>query len=135
MSASPHARRTGARDHDRRRAVAEHEDLHSHLVSSCVLLLLVERPASSLQLHEALGALRLSEDPLLALQCALEVMEETGLVFSTWGPGASCPDRHTFHITPAGSLWLRHAIPQLRTAEGILGAFVARCSERFVTPS
>jgi DNA-binding PadR family transcriptional regulator len=123
------------READQRRSCDEHDDhdehdegLLEHLRTGCILLLLHETAACSVQLHSALAGLRLHEDPA-ALQCALEAMEDTGLVFSTWGPAATVPRRHTFHIAPAGDQWLRHAASDLRSTEGFLGAFVARCGE------
>jgi len=110
------------------------DDLLEHLVISCVLLLLHETPASGEQLREALAALHLHHDPAV-IQRALELMEDAGLVVSTWGAGATAPARHTFQIAPAGSQWLVNATTQLRSTEGFLGAFVARCGERFVRPA
>jgi DNA-binding PadR family transcriptional regulator len=107
------------------------DDLREHLLTACVLLLLQERAATSAQLHSALGALRLLEDPAM-LPRTLEAMEDSGLVFSTWGAGATVPRRHTFHVAPAGSEWLSRAAGELRRSEGFLGAFVARCGERLV---
>jgi DNA-binding PadR family transcriptional regulator len=112
-------------------AQEQEEDLLEHLLTACVLLLLHETSASCAQLHDALTALRLQEDPAV-LQATLEAMEDTGLIFSTWGPFATAPRRHTFHIAAAGRQWLRHAAGELQSAEGFLGAFVARCGERFV---
>ena len=62
-------------------------------------------------------------------------MEDVGLVFSTWGPAANSPERHTFHIAPDGMQWLRHASGELETTESFLGAFVARCAEHGLTPT
>lgn len=107
------------------------EDLLEHLLTACILLLLVETPASSARLHVALGALRLQEDAG-AVQLTLEAMEDMGLVFSTWGPAATTPRRHTFHIAPAGDQWLHDATSELQCSRGFLGAFVARCGERLV---
>jgi DNA-binding PadR family transcriptional regulator len=116
-------------------AVGEDEDdLLEQLVISCVLLLLHETPASSEELHEALAALRLNRDREV-IQGTLELMEDAGLVFSTWGASATAPGRHTFHIAPAGSQWLVNATARLRSTEGFLGAFVARCGERLVPPA
>jgi DNA-binding PadR family transcriptional regulator len=119
--------RRGLRDTD-------DDELLAHLLTACVLLLLYEAPASSAQLHEALPALRLHEDPAV-LQGTLEAMEDAGLVFSTWGPRATAPERHTFHIAPAGTQWLQASAEELQSTKGFLGSFVARCEERFVTPS
>jgi DNA-binding PadR family transcriptional regulator len=119
-----------------RRAVSDphEEELFAHLLRACVLLLLYETPASSAQLHDALGSLRLHEDPAV-LQETLEAMEDIGLVFSTWGPHATAPERHTFHIAPAGTQWLQVAADELQSTKGFLGSFLARCEERFVGPS
>jgi DNA-binding PadR family transcriptional regulator len=62
-------------------------------------------------------------------------MEDAGLVFSTWGPFASSPERHTFHIASDGMQWLRHTADDLQSTEFFLGAFVARCGERCLTPA
>lgn len=132
MSATSRFDRTSAGTRRARRAAPD-GDLLAHLRKACVLLLLHETPASSRQLHEALGALRL-QGTAAALQFTLEAMEDAGLMYSTWGPAATGPERHTFHIAPAGLQWLRHAAAELQSAEGFLGAFVARCGERFVTP-
>jgi DNA-binding PadR family transcriptional regulator len=107
------------------------EDLLEHLLTACILLLLVETPACAEQLQPALAALRLDSDRG-GVQRALEAMEDAGLVFSTWAPAGTTPGRHTFHIAPAGSHWLGGAVRRLRCSEGFLGAFVARCGERFV---
>jgi len=115
-------------------ALEEEEDLLEHLVVSCVLLLLHKTPAGADRLHEALDALRLHRDRE-AVQHTLELMEDAGLVFSTWGARATVPERNTFHIAPAGSQWLVNATEQLRCTEGFLGAFVARCGERLVPPA
>ena len=119
-----------------RRELPETQDdeLLALLLRACVLLLLYETPASSTQLHDALGALRLNEDPAV-LQETLEAMEDIGLVFSTWGPHATAPERHTFHIAPAGTQWLQVAADELQNTKGLLGSFLARCEERFVAPS
>jgi DNA-binding PadR family transcriptional regulator len=112
----------------------DEDDLLEQLVISCVLLLLHETPASSDELHDALSALRLNRDRAV-IQGTLELMEDAGLVFSTWGASARAPGRHTFHIAPAGSQWLVKATARLRSTEGFLGAFVARCGERLVPPA
>jgi DNA-binding PadR family transcriptional regulator len=107
--------------------------LVAHLLTACVLLLLYETPASSAELHSALAALRLHEAPDV-LQLRLEAMEDSGLVYATWGPGATAPDKHTFHIAGAGVQWLTLASDELRSTSGFLGSFVARFQERVVAP-
>jgi DNA-binding PadR family transcriptional regulator len=116
--------RCGLRDTD-------DDALLAHLLTACVLLLLYETPATSAELQRALAALRLHEDPAV-LQFRLEAMEDSGLVYATWGPGATAPERHTFHIADAGTQWLQHASDELRSTNGFLGSFVARYGERFV---
>ena len=105
-------------------------DLAERLLRACILLELQETPASSMGLHERLAPfgfeLRIAE-----LQRLLEAMEIAGLLVSTWGPHASEPHHHTFHVLPAGSRWLRGAVRELYDAEGFVGAFVARYQERF----
>jgi DNA-binding PadR family transcriptional regulator len=105
--------------------------LLAHLLTACVLLLLYETPATSVELHDALMALRLHEDPAV-LQFRLEAMEDCGLVYATWQPGATTPERHTFHIDEGGLQWLQMATEELRSTNGFLGSFVARYEERFV---
>lgn len=105
--------------------------LLAHLLTACVLLLLYETPATSAELHGALTALRLHEDPAV-LRFRLEAMADNGLVYSTWGPGASAPEKHTFHIAEPGLEWLQMAADELRSTKGFLGSFVARYEERFV---
>jgi DNA-binding PadR family transcriptional regulator len=105
--------------------------LLAHLLTACVLLLLYETPATSGELHSALAALRLHEDPAV-LQFRLAAMEDSGLVYATWGPGATAPERHTFHIAEDGLRWLQLAADELRSTKGFLGSFVARYEERFV---
>jgi DNA-binding PadR family transcriptional regulator len=110
---------------------SDDDALLAHLRTACVLLLLLETPATSADLHSALAALRLHEDPDL-LQFRLEAMEDMGLVYATWEPGSTEPTRHTFHIAEAGLQWLRMAADELRSTNGFLGSFVARYEERFV---
>lgn len=133
MSVTSHLNLSGVRDELQRWEPQEEfeEDLLAHLLSACILLLLVETPASSEQLRVALGALRLHEDPGV-VQRTLEAMEDVGLVFSTWGAAATTPRRHTFHIAAAGSQWLHDATDELQCSEGFLGAFIARCGERLL---
>jgi hypothetical protein len=115
------------------RALNDTDDdaLLAHLLTACVLLLLYETPATSDELHAALAALRLHEDPA-GLQFRLEAMEDSALVYSTWGAGAAAPGHHTFHIAAAGLQWLQMAADELRSTNGFLGSFVARYEERFV---
>lgn len=110
---------------------SDDDALLAHLLTACVLLLLYETPATSRDLHAALSALRLHEDPAV-LQFRLEAMEDSGLVYSTWGRGATAPRRHTFHIAEAGLQWLQMAADELRSTNGFLGSFVARYEERFI---
>ena len=105
--------------------------LLAHLLTACVLLLLYETPATSADLHTALGALRLHEDPAV-LHFRLAAMEDSGLVYATAGPGDTAPERHTFHIAEPGLHWLQMATDELRSTNGFLGSFVARYEERFV---
>jgi DNA-binding PadR family transcriptional regulator len=113
---------------------ADDDALVAHLLTACVLLLLYETPATSAELHTALAALRLHEDPTV-LQFRLEAMEDNGLVYATWGPSATAPERHTFHIADAGLQWLQMAADELRHTNGFLGSFVARYEERFIAPA
>jgi DNA-binding PadR family transcriptional regulator len=126
VSAAPGSRRWTA---PRRRGPAA---LSEQLLTASVLLLLHDGPATSEEVCDGLAPFGLHEHPD-ALQRRLESMEEVGLVFSTWGPAASAPERHTFHIAPEGMQWLRHAAGALETTEFFLGAFVARCAERCLT--
>jgi DNA-binding PadR family transcriptional regulator len=109
----------------------EDDALLAHLLTACVLLLLYETPATCEELHSALAALRLHEDPAV-LQFRLAAMEDSGLVYATWGPRATTPERHTFHIAEPGLRWLELAADELRSTNGFLGSFVARYEERFV---
>ena len=109
-------------------------DLSTHLLQAFVVLELQHAPAARAELHERLAPLGL-ELGLGELQGLLEAMEAAGLLFSTWGPQAAEPHRHTFHVAPQGSDWLSHAIGALHDAEAYVGAFVARYKERFVSPT
>lgn len=113
---------------------SDDDALLAHLLTACVLLLLYETPATSTELHAALSALRLHEDPAV-LQFRLEAMEDNGLVYATWGPRATEPERHTFHIAEAGLDWLKASADELRSTKGFLGSFVARYEERFIAPA
>jgi DNA-binding PadR family transcriptional regulator len=106
--------------------------LSEQLLTASVLLLLHDSPATSEDVCAELAPFGLHEQQT-ALQRRLESMEDAGLVFSTWGPAASAPERHTFHIAPEGMQWLRHAAGELESTEFFLGAFVARCAERCLT--
>jgi len=102
------------------------DDFLEHLRTACVLLLLHETPAATVELGNALATLRLDEHPA-GIERVLETMEDDGLVFST-----SVPQPQTFHIALAGKQWLCDATGELRRTEGFLGAFVARCGEHLV---
>lgn len=133
MTASSSSRRTGfARP--RSQPAAPPGDLSAHLLRACVVLELEDAPADSAALHARLAPLGLEID-VAGLQGLLEAMEGAGLLFSTWGPQVGEPHRHTFHITPEGSQWLSHAVGTLRDAEAAVGTFVARYTERFISPS
>ena len=134
MSAWSRPPRRGTESNRLCRRGGSHDDLLEHLLTAYALLLLHETPASSQELHDRLAALGFHEDPA-RLQRRLEAMEDLGLLFSTWGQSANAPERHTFHIAPEGTQWLRRAANELQRTEGFLGAFVARCGERFVAPT
>ena len=108
-------------------------DLYEHVLTASVLLLVHDTHATSRDVCDGLAALGLHQHPA-SLQRRLESMEDVGLVFSTWGPSADSPERHTFHIASDGTQWLRHATRELQSAELFLGAFVSRCAEHCLTP-
>ena len=107
-------------------------DLAEHLLRACIVLELQRAPSSSAQLRRRLEPFSMDGETG-DLQGLLEAMEGAGLLFSTWGPHASEPERHTFHVTPAGSEWLSSAVRDLHDSEAFVGVFVARYQERFVT--
>lgn len=108
-------------------------DFYDHLLDVSLLLLLQEAPGSS---HELRGRLRPLgfEQTATALERALQAMLGTDLVQCSDEPSGAADGGRVYGLTAAGAGWLRQASAELRTTEAILGGFLARFGERFVTP-
>ena len=105
-------------------------ELYDHLRQVCLLLLLKERPAGCKELRDGLRPLGF-EQTALELRSMLAALECDGLVARDGD--AIDGDDSSYELTGAGVSWLQDAKSDLRRTEVVLGGFLARCSERFVT--
>jgi hypothetical protein len=102
-------------------------ELYDHLLLLCLLLLLQETPAGCQELRDGLRPLGFAQTAV-ELQSMLDVLEFDGLVAR--GGDVRAP---AYELTGDGASWLHDAKSDLRRTEVVLGGFLARCSERFVT--
>lgn len=96
--------------------------------SACMLLLLGQRPASGSELCEWLNGMGLADTDRRQVDRALRAFESGGLVDAS---GTAAADR-TYRLTPEGTAQLGSAAADLRTAQVMLGWFLARCGEHVV---
>ena len=85
---------------------------------SCVLLLLSEGPAHGYELLSRLSERGFGHADAGGLYRALRVMEEDGLLASSWDHGESGPARRVYFVTDEGRAWLdesAHAVRDMRT--------------------
>lgn len=96
--------------------------------SACMLLLLGQRPASGSQLCDRLNATGLADMDRSQVDRALRAWESIGLVDAS----EMAESDRTYRLTPEGAAQLGSAADDLRTAQVMLGWFLARCGEHVV---
>jgi DNA-binding PadR family transcriptional regulator len=108
------------------RSAASPPDLTEDFSSTCVLLLLDERPATAAELCERLGRLGLLDadtDPA-RVEEILGALRDDGLV--------ELGEEDLYALTLHGAHRLGIAADDLRSTQMLLDRFLARCGERLV---
>jgi PadR family transcriptional regulator PadR len=100
--------------------------LPKNFLTSCLLLLIAERPDHGYDLVERLERFGFDGSDPGHVYRALRGLESRGLVRSAWRPSAVGPARRVYELTPQGEAELHLKARDLARADEILVGFLQR---------
>lgn len=106
--------------------------LPKNFLRSCLLLLLREQPAHGYELLERAQAFGFDGSDPGGLYRTLRLLEQGGLVRSSWEPSSTGPARRIYELTRAGMEALHVQAKALAAAGTLIDVFLSRYEE-FVT--
>ena len=113
---------------DRRSAGGAGSDPPADFERACLLLLLGQHPASGRELCERLRDMGLADTDRAQVDQVLRVFDSVGFVRASRSVEAD----PTYRLTAEGAAQLGSAADDLRSAQVMLGWFLARCGEHVV---
>lgn len=100
--------------------------LPRNFVRPCLLLLIAEQPSHGYDLLLRLAELGFRRNDPGGLYRTLRVMEQEGLIASSWESSEIGPPRRTYWLSEEGADWLHAWAGSLRGAAEVIGSFLGR---------